>query len=177
MRGSPLPKTIDEKTDELLYAPGISASLSYRSNRISSMTDLSDSAPVEWFDAEDKFGEEFLLEDSTPEEDKARLVLQSGGSSLNDYGSASSDEEDTPPKTVRNDDSSLHACQVVRRTHLPSGPVGDEGSLFAMLKKNVGKVCFGYLLRDRVDISALGFVNHSIPCIFQRASDSLATNS
>ncbi|KAI9572777.1 Oxysterol-binding protein-domain-containing protein [Boletus coccyginus] len=139
MRGSPLPKTIDEKTDELLSASGFSASLSHRSNRISSTTDLSDSAPVEWFDAEDKFGEEFFLEDPTPEEDKARLVLQSGDSGLNDYGSASSDEEDTPPKTVRNDDSSLRACQVLRRTRLPSGPVGDEGSLFAMLKKNVGK--------------------------------------
>lgn len=145
MRGSPLPKTAEEKTDELLSASGFSTSLSHQSNRISSVTDLSDGAPIEWFDAEDNFGEEFLLEDPTPEEEKARLVLQSGSSSLEEYGSASSDEEDhILLKTVRDDDSSLHARQVVRRTYLPSGPVGDEGSLFAMLKKNVGKVCFGY---------------------------------
>lgn len=145
MRGSPLPKTTDEKTDELLSVTGFPASLSRQSNRISSMTDLSDSVPVEWFDAEDNFGEEFLLEDPTPEEEKAQPVLQSRNSSLNGYGSASSDEEDHSIPLKTNDDFSLHPRQVVRRTHLPSGPVGDEGSLFAMLKKNVGKVCFGYL--------------------------------
>ncbi|KAF8559281.1 oxysterol binding protein [Imleria badia] len=139
-RGSPLPKTAEEKTDELLSASGFSASLSHQSNRISSVTDLSDSAPAEWFDAEDHFGEEFLLEDPTPEEDKARIVLQSRNSSLNEYGSASSDEEDhIPLQSVGNDDSSLSLRPVARRTHLPSGPIGDEGSLFAMLKKNVGK--------------------------------------
>jgi hypothetical protein len=30
--------------------------------------------------------------------------------------------------------------QLAHRTSLPSGPVGDEGSLFAVFKKNVGKV-------------------------------------
>lgn len=144
MNGSPLPKTAEEKTDELLSASGLSTSLSHQSKRISSMTDLSDGAPVEWFDAEDNFGEEFLLEDPTLEEEKARLVLHSGNLSLNEYGSASSDEEDHIPSKSRDDDTSLHARQVVRRTLLPSGPVGDEGSLFAMLKKNVGKVGFGY---------------------------------
>jgi hypothetical protein len=29
---------------------------------------------------------------------------------------------------------------VAHRTSLPSGPVADEGSLFALFKKNVGKV-------------------------------------
>ncbi|KAG8219979.1 Oxysterol-binding protein-domain-containing protein [Butyriboletus roseoflavus] len=139
IRGSPLPKTTEEKIDELLSASGLSTSLSHQSNRISSMTDLSDGAPVEWFDAEDNFGEEFLLEDPTLEEEKARLALHSGNLSLNEYGSASSDEEDHIPLKIRDDGSSLHTRQVVRRARLPSGPVGDEGSLFAMLKKNVGK--------------------------------------
>ncbi|KAF8446140.1 Oxysterol-binding protein-domain-containing protein [Boletus edulis BED1] len=140
MRGSPLSKTAEEKPDELLPGSAFSASLSHQSNRISSVTDLSDSAPVEWFDAEDNFGEEFLLEDPTAEEKKARLVSKSGTSSISEYGSASSDEEDhIPLKNDQNDDSSLPSRQVVRRTHLPSGPIGDEGSLFAMLKKNVGK--------------------------------------
>lgn len=145
LRVSPLPKATEERADELLSAPAFStASLNRRSNRISSMTDLSDGAPVEWFDAEDHFGEEFLLEDPAPEGEKARLVSQSGHSSLHDCGSASSDEDCIPLPTARND-TSLEVRQVVRRTHLPSGPVGDEGSLFAMLKKNVGKVCFTYL--------------------------------
>lgn len=108
------------------------------------MTDLSDSLPVEWFDAEDNFGEEFSLEDPSPEEEKVQLVLQSRKSSLNEDGSASSDEEDHIPLKTNNDLSS-YPRQAVRRTRLPSGPVGDEGSLFAMLKKNVGKVCSGYL--------------------------------
>ena len=120
------------------------------------MTDLSDGVPIEWFDAEDNFGEEFLLEDPTPEEEKTRLVSQSRHSSLHEYGSASSDEEDhISLKAVRNNDSSSHARQVVRRTRLPSGPVGDEGSLFATLKKNVGKVRSGYLMSRQGEVHYL----------------------
>lgn len=145
MRGPLLSKTAEEKPDELLSASGFSVSSNRQPNRISSTTDLSDSVLVEWFDAEDNFGEEFLLEDQMPE-DKAQYVSPSASSSLNEYESASSDEEDhVSPKAVRNDDSIL-SRQVVRRTHLPSGPIGDEGSLFAILKKNVGKVCFTYLI-------------------------------
>ena len=102
IRGSPLPKTTEEKADELLSASGFSASLSHHLNRISSTTDLSDGAPVEWFDAEDNFGEEFLLEDPTPEEEKTRLVSLSGHSSLHEYGSASSDEEEDRKSTRLN---------------------------------------------------------------------------
>jgi hypothetical protein len=106
------------------------------------MTDLSDGGPVEWFDAEDNIGEEFVLEDPTPDEEKARPILQSGSSSLHGYESASSDEEDIVPlRTTAETDPFVQARQVVRRTYLPSGNVGDEGSLFATLKKNVGKVC------------------------------------
>ncbi|KAF9229520.1 hypothetical protein BS17DRAFT_688488 [Gyrodon lividus] len=139
-RGSPLPATAEEKTDDLLSASRFSTPFSRRSNRMSSMTDLSDGGPVEWFDAEDNVGEEFVLEDPTPEEEKARPMFQSGSSSLDEYESASSDEEDiVPQRTIGETDPFVQARQVIRRTHLPSGHVGDEGSLFAMLKKNVGK--------------------------------------
>ncbi|KAG9314544.1 Oxysterol-binding protein-domain-containing protein [Chiua virens] len=138
--GSPSSKAIEGKTENFLSASGSSVSFSPHAKRISSTTDLSDGAPVEWFDAEDNFGEEFLLEDPTPGSGKTRDLLPSRNSSLHEYGSVSSEEEvHTALKTDQLDDSSLHVCQVVRRTRLPSGPVGDEGSLFAILKKNVGK--------------------------------------
>lgn len=100
------------------------------------MSSLGDSAQIEWFDAEDDLGEEFFLDEPTPEEDR-EPVHHSEISSL--HPSESSDEE-FPPRPAHDIDPSLNARQVVRRTGLPSGPVGDEGSLFAILKNNVGKV-------------------------------------
>ncbi|KIJ21564.1 hypothetical protein PAXINDRAFT_165033 [Paxillus involutus ATCC 200175] len=139
-RGSPLAATAEDKIDDLLSTSRLSTPFSRRSQRMSSMTDLSDGGPVEWFDAEDNIGEEFVLEDPTPDEEKARPILQSGSSSLHGYESASSDEEDIVPlRTTAETDPFVQARQVVRRTYLPSGNVGDEGSLFATLKKNVGK--------------------------------------
>ncbi|KAF9243928.1 hypothetical protein BU15DRAFT_86344 [Melanogaster broomeanus] len=139
VRGSTLPMTAEEKVEGLLPSR-FSTPFSRRSIPMSSMTDLSDGGPVEWFDAEDNVGEEFILEDPTPDEEKARPILESASSSFGQYESASSDEEDlVPPRTVGEHDPSVKARQVLRRTHLPSGPVGDEGSLFAMLKNNVGK--------------------------------------
>ncbi|KIJ68223.1 hypothetical protein HYDPIDRAFT_124463 [Hydnomerulius pinastri MD-312] len=139
-RGSPLPATAEERSDELLSASRFSTPFSRASQRMSSMTSLSDGAPVEWFDAEDDVGEEFVLDDPTPGDEKTQPILQSGSSSMQEYESESSDEaENVPPRAVGEPDPSVQARQVVRRTHLPSGPIGDEGSLFAILKKNVGK--------------------------------------
>jgi len=112
-----------------------------------STSSLNDSAHIEWFDAEDGVGEEFVLDDPTPDEEKERLVLHSETTSL--HQSESSEEEGFPPPP-RDSDPSMSASQVVRRTCLPSGPVGDEGSLFAILKNNVGKVTG--LVQDITDL-------------------------
>ncbi|KAH9946839.1 Oxysterol-binding protein-domain-containing protein [Amylocystis lapponica] len=101
-----------------------------------------------WYDAPDGDGgaEEFVLDPSPGEEAQERKSL---GRDQQSFA-----HSDTPTSTELDSDSdseseqagapesaptSVGEVQVVRRTHLPSGPVGDEGSLFAVLKKNVGK--------------------------------------
>ncbi|KAG1867840.1 Oxysterol-binding protein-domain-containing protein [Suillus subalutaceus] len=137
-RGSPLPPTTEEKEEEPLSTSRFNTALSRRSNLAISMSSLSDSAHNEWFDAEENVGEEFFLDVPNPDEEKELVVPQSETSSLNQI--ASSDEEEHSLPLVPDTDPSVNATrQVVRRTHLPSGPIGDEGSLFAILKNNVGK--------------------------------------
>jgi hypothetical protein len=136
-RGSPLPPTTEEK-EEPLSISRFNTALSRRSNLAISVSSLSDSAHNEWFDAEEDLGEEFFLDVPNPEEERELIVPQSETSSLNQ--TASSDEEEhCAPLALDTDPSVNVARQVVRRTRLPSGPIGDEGSLFAILKNNVGK--------------------------------------
>ncbi|EGN95002.1 hypothetical protein SERLA73DRAFT_113704 [Serpula lacrymans var. lacrymans S7.3] len=144
-RGSPLPSTAEVVEEPTSYSR-LSTPLTRLSQRASCATSLSDGTPIEWFDAQDG-GEEFFLEDMTPEEERNGPVLQSD-SSLQDSDSSEDthEEEIMTPQQSGEMDPSIKAREVVRRTHLPSGPVGDEGSLFSMLKKNVGK-----------DLSAIAF--------------------
>ncbi|KAG2155379.1 Oxysterol-binding protein-domain-containing protein [Suillus clintonianus] len=136
-RGSPLPPTTEEKEEEPLSASRFNTSLTRRSNLAISMSSLSDTTPNEWFDAEEDVGEEFFLDVPTPDEEMELFVPQSDTSSLNQTESGDEEKPSTPP--AHDLDPSVNARQVVRRTRLPSGPVGDEGSLFAILKNNVGK--------------------------------------
>lgn len=136
-RGSPLPPTTEEKEAEPLSTSRFNTALTRRSNLAISMSSLSDSAHNEWFDAEEDLGEEFFLNVPNPDEEREFIVPQSETSSLNQ--TASSDEEEHSPPLAHDTDPSVNARQVVRRTRLPSGPMGDEGSLFAILKNNVGK--------------------------------------
>jgi hypothetical protein len=136
-RGSPLPPTTEEK-EEPLSISRFNTALSRRSNLAIFVSSLSDSAHNEWFDAEEDLGEEFFLDVPNPEEERELIIPQSETSSLNQ--TASSDEEEhCAPLALDTDPSVNVARQVVRRTRLPSGPIGDEGSLFAILKNNVGK--------------------------------------
>ena len=92
--------------------------------------------------------EEFFL-DAPPLEVGAaedRILVLDGQSNSNVSGESSDTDEDeglgrlslaTSERAVRVGDE-----QVVHRASLPSGPVADEGSLFALFKKNVGKVHF-----------------------------------
>lgn len=136
-RGSPLPPTTEEKEAEPLSTSRFNTALTRRSNLAISMSSLSDSAHNEWFDAEEDLGEEFFLNVPNPDEEREFIVPQSETSSLNQ--TTSSDEEEHSPPLAHDTDPSVNARQVVRRTRLPSGPMGDEGSLFAILKNNVGK--------------------------------------
>lgn len=139
-RASPLPPTAEDKSEELLSPSRFSTAFTRRSKRASSLSSLSDGGPVEWFDAQDNVGEEFVLEEPTPDEERGPIILQTSFSNYKEYESSSSDEEEREQHLSKPEpDLTLQARQVTRRTCLPCGPVGDEGSLFAMLKKNVGK--------------------------------------
>ena len=111
----------------------------FRSNRASISTNTSDSL---WFDAPefDNGPEEFLLE-PTGIDDHGPYSRILDPNNREDSNSVDTDigEDETPkrePLELPPDPS-----QVTRRTQLPSLPPADEGSLFTVLKKNVGKVC------------------------------------
>ena len=109
-----------------------------KSNRASISTNTSDSF---WFDAPefDDGPEEFLLE-STGADDHAQDSRTVDSNDREDANSVDTDiEGEETPKRV-SIELPPDASQVTRRIQLPSLPPADEGSLFAVLKKNVGKV-------------------------------------
>ncbi|KAG5648139.1 hypothetical protein DXG03_006093 [Asterophora parasitica] len=140
-RGSPLPATAEEE-DTRLHSQAFATPTSWQSRRASVATSVSDSVH-EWFDALDG-AEEFVMDvQITPEgmEQPSRILTNDSQSSLHETSSIDTDieEDEHPPVTPTSARPSREALQVRRRTHLPTTPVGDEGSLFAILKKNVGK--------------------------------------
>lgn len=112
-----------------------------------------------WYDAPEPDGAlEFVLENTTQNASGSQFAggsvhtqepdeMSDEGEDTDDEGSSKADESE--PAAAVTDSKAERATtpngkehqQVVRRTQLPSGPVADEGSLFSVLKKNVGKVC------------------------------------
>jgi hypothetical protein len=112
---------------------------------MSTATSLSDSGSI-WFDARDEIDgpEEFFL-DNPPFEAGAAISRVAGidGQSNSHYSEASDTDEgedERPSLAISEHQVTVGVQQVAHRTSLPSGPVADEGSLFAVFKKNVGKV-------------------------------------
>lgn len=138
-----LPPRVDEGEEPPQTESPASMSISLfrpKSKRTSISTSTSDSL---WFDAPefDDGPEEFLLE-STGADDHGpdSRIIDSNDREDANSGDTDIEEEETPkrePIELPSDPS-----QVVRRSQLPSLPPADEGSLFAVLKKNVGKVCY-----------------------------------
>ena len=144
-RGSPLLPT----TAEEVFADSPKSSfgtIGKVSNLMSTYSMHSDGSV--WFDAPEFDGAEEFILDSSPEE-------ESQGSQLSYVESANptdeeeetteteSDSEGTAeeqPRIVSPSNGRVNGAVVTRRTKLPSPPVGDEGGLFAVLKKSVGKV-------------------------------------
>ncbi|KAI0639227.1 Oxysterol-binding protein-domain-containing protein [Trametes polyzona] len=138
--GSPLPSTAEED-DEATRTPSTAGP---GQKRMSAFSTHSGSSV--WYDAPEYDGpEEFLLDVTPPADDSqdnkldytdSRMtertdVTEAGSSTGMDTDSES---EESAEKSITEEPTVIH-----RRTSLPSGPVGDEGSLFAVLKKNVGK--------------------------------------
>jgi hypothetical protein len=129
---SPL-STMPEEDVSVRRAPTAkSVSASRRSVRNSIATTASESF-VEWFDAEDEGPQEFIM-DLGPQvsEPSSQLV-----SLDDDDSSVNTDIVERVSSPVPEETLNL---QVARRTQLPCLAPVDEGSLFAILKKNVGKV-------------------------------------
>lgn len=152
--GSPLPGTTEEDESHPQAEGSSRLSTPRRSKRASIATTVSDTLS-EWFDALDVGGaEEFIMGDhTTPDgiEQASRILTNESRSSLGQTADSSVDtdiedaEKPIPSTFSVNAAAGLphNNIQVIRRTQLPARPVGDEGSLFAILKKNVGKVsCF-----------------------------------
>lgn len=104
-----------------------------------------------WYDASE--GEEFFLD--VNENSLASETADARQSDVeeeeevedevaDEYESSAEGEPEVPPETQPTGDSNLIRPEtaVVRRTKLPAPTSGEEGSLFSVLKKNVGKVCF-----------------------------------
>ncbi|TBU64886.1 Oxysterol-binding protein-domain-containing protein [Dichomitus squalens] len=144
LASSPLPITTEE--DDEVHTPSTATG---GKNRQSLFSSHSGDGSV-WFDAPEYDGpEEYILDITPPEESQdkvfttdSRLTERTDMTDMTDVtdaGSSTGAETDSeseaePPKPAAEE----HAV-VQRRTALPSGPVGDEGSLFTVLKKNVGK--------------------------------------
>jgi hypothetical protein len=135
-----LPPRVEEEGEEAYHneSPTSASASMFRPKRTSVATSTSESV---WFDAPefDDGPEEFLLE-STGADDhgpESRIV---DPDDREDSNSVDTDIEGETPKPDPTE-LPLDPSQVTRRTQLPSPPPADEGSLFAVLKKNVGKVC------------------------------------
>jgi hypothetical protein len=136
-----LPPRVEEEGEEAYHSESpVSASTSMpRSKHASIATSTSESV---WFDAPDfdDGPEEFLLEPTGADDHfpDSRII---DPHDREDSDSVDTDIEGETPKPEPAE-LPLDPSQVTRRTQLPSLPPADEGSLFAVLKKNVGKVRF-----------------------------------
>ena len=143
--GSPLPATVEERSDGSL-TPSRFASPIARRTWASTVTSLSDGGSI-WFDAVDEpdGAEEFFLDAPHSETGATddRMIVLDGQSASNASGESDTDDgEEVARLSLALSDRGVRAGaqQLAHRTSLPSGPVADEGSLFAVFKKNVGKV-------------------------------------
>ncbi|KAI0735357.1 Oxysterol-binding protein-domain-containing protein [Earliella scabrosa] len=138
---SPLPTTTEEEDE--VHTPSTTTAQKRMSFFSSHSGDGS-----EWFDAPEYDGPEEFVLDVTPAEEgqdklyatDSRMTERTDMTETTDVGSSTgmdtdSETEDEVEKPAAPEEPAV----VQRRTALPSGPVGDEGSLFAVLKKNVGK--------------------------------------
>ncbi|KAJ6604398.1 oxysterol binding protein [Mycena vulgaris] len=146
LRGSPLPITAEEEettsTSPQTYSPSTSFTTPLARKRASVLTTTTSESTNEWFDADsmNDGAEEFILDIPAAQPDSrhpSKIISNDSRSSL---GRSSVDTDIAgEPSRDPSESATLDPKEIIRRTHLPAAPVGDEGSLFTILKKNVGK--------------------------------------
>lgn len=135
----PLPFTAEEEEHAPSHHQRVTTSVTGISLRDSTITSSSGSF-VEWFDA-DEGPQEFVMEPGQEMSEPPSRIL----STTNERDTSSIDTDFEEPDTLSSPTQEIGYLsfgdpQVVRRVQLPCLPPTDEGSLFAILKKNVGKV-------------------------------------
>ncbi|RPD63123.1 hypothetical protein L227DRAFT_572963 [Lentinus tigrinus ALCF2SS1-6] len=139
---SPLPTTTEEEDEA--HTPSTATAGQKRTSLFSSH---SGDGSV-WFDAPEYDGpEEYILDVSPPEEQDrlyqtdSRMTERTDVTEATEAGSSTGMDTDSESESEEEVENSLavEPAVIQRRTSLPSGIVADEGSLFAVLKKNVGK--------------------------------------
>lgn len=171
-RGSPLlPTTAEEAT---FSSPQSSFStIGKVSSRMSAYSAHSDGSV--WFDAPEYDGAEEFVLDPTPGEEGQGSQLSYLESptrmeeeeEMTETESGSEETHEGPQRAATPTVGPPNEVAIVRRTELPSLPVGDEGSLFAVLKKNVGKVCRAVLYVANILNTLVGPVTSRPPCVIQ----------
>lgn len=143
-RPSPLATTVEESVSP---TPSSYGTIGRGSKRMSVVSAHSDGSV--WYDAPEFDGpEEFVLDASPGEDDQSKFFEPDTSSTANNTETAGSSDTESetdsivkhPEETPSTAQTSTEHIRTTRREQLPSPPVGDEGSLFAVLKKNVGKV-------------------------------------
>ncbi|CAE6504196.1 unnamed protein product [Rhizoctonia solani] len=117
-----------------------------------------------WFDASDGADEFFLDEDENENEGG---VVDAVGEKHSDVeeededevevadGESSEDEPEVVPAPESDPVAVVPSTEIVRRTRLPAPNTGEEGSLFSVLKKNVGKLQRADQLAEDVEYTNL----------------------
>ncbi len=80
------------------------------------------------------------------EQEPAELVASFDDRSTEHLDGGSGEDTDIEDNVIKAQDQKVRTHQqdptrIVRRSELPATTTSDEGSLFAILKNNVGKVC------------------------------------
>lgn len=132
-----------------------------------SMSSVTDSI---WYDAEEYGAEEYIMNDEPEDE---TVVMTRGSSTLTGDTNLSTErggsDEDVDIATVDDTPDEKVELPINMRTRLPARPNGDEGSLFAILKKNVGQVIYIFAIPVNTILSTSpGSFKHLVPSHVQR---------
>lgn len=169
-RTSPLPFTPEE--DSRLDQASQMTSPPPRSSYRNSMATTASGSLAEWFDAEDDGPQEFVMDLGHEMSEPGSRLLPPDEESNPDNDRSSEDTDFEEPERVASPiqeptPSPFGSALVTRRTQLPCLPPSDEGSLFAILKKNVGKVRLLSIRGAAESTCFKGPFNYHIPRYFQ----------